>query len=239
MKNLMILSFVISCLGCATGIPVPTVASDPYVPVFPKQATSSPRPTGSIFADEHGSRLFGHKQSFAVGDVITVILTESTQAQRRSGLEAVKEGTNIPLKGLKNIIESPIGIPIGGKSGWMRRQAKDSFLATDFDDLTVETKGRGTANQAASLNGAIAVLVTQVLPNGNLVIEGQKRLSLSEGSETVRLSGIVSASDIQPDNTVLSSRIAGAQIAYQGTGELADFAKVNWGTRFFNKVWPF
>ena len=103
----------------------------------------------------------------------------------------------------------------------------------------METKGRGTANQAASLNGAIAVLVTQVLPNGNLVIQGQKRLSLSEGSETVRLSGIVSASDIQPDNTVLSSRIAGAQIAYQGTGELAEFAKVNWGTRFFNKVWPF
>ena len=107
-----------------------------------------------------------------------------------------------------------------------------------FEDLTVETKGRGTANQAASLNGAIG-FSNQVLPNGNLVIQGQKRLSLSEGSETVRLSGIVSASDIQPDNTVLSSRIAGAQIAYQGTGELADFAKVNWGTRFFNKVWPF
>ena len=239
MKNIVFALFLIGCFGCATGIPVPAVVSDPYIPVFPKQESPSARPTGSIFADELGSRLFGHKQSFAVGDVITVILTESTQAQRRSGLEAVKEGTNIPLKGLKSIIESPIGVPISGKRGWMRRQAKDSFLATDFDDLTVETKGRGTANQAASLDGAIAVLITQVLPNGNLVIQGQKRLSLSEGSETVRLSGIVSASDIQPDNTVLSSRIAGAQIAYQGTGELAEFAKVNWGTRFFNKVWPF
>ena len=239
MKNLLIVSFLIGCCGCATGIPVPTVVSDPYVPVFPKQATSSVRPTGSIFADEQGSRLFGHKQSFAVGDVITVILTESTQAQRRSGLEAVKEGTNIPLKGLKSIIANPIGTPAKGTSSWLRRQSKDTFLATDFDDLTVETKGRGTANQAASLNGAIAVLITQILPNGNLVIQGQKRLSLSEGSETVRLSGVVSTSDIQPDNTVLSSRIAGAQIAYQGTGELAEFAKVNWGTRFFNKVWPF
>ena len=86
MKNLIILSLIIGSLGCATGIPVPTVVSDPYVPVFPKQYSSSVRPTGSIFADEHGSRLFGHKQSFAVGDVITVILTESTQAQRRSGL---------------------------------------------------------------------------------------------------------------------------------------------------------
>ena len=238
MKILIILSLIIGSFGCATGVPVPTVVSDPYVPVFPKQHSSSVRPTGSIFADEQGSRLFGHKQSFAVGDVITVILTESTQAQRRSGLEAVKEGTNIPLKGLKNVFQNPANVPLGGYS-WLQNQSKDSFLSTDFDDLTVETKGRGTANQAASLNGAIAVLVTQVLPNGNLVIQGQKRLSLSEGSETVRLSGIVSASDIQPDNTVLSSRIAGAQIAYQGTGELAEFAKVNWGTRFFNKVWPF
>ena len=238
MKNLFVGFLLIGCFGCATGIPVPTVVSDPYIPVFPKQASSSTRPTGSIFADEYGSRLFGHKQSFAVGDVITVILTESTQAQRRSGLEAVKEGTNIPLKGLKNVFQNPANVPLSGYS-WLQNQSKDSFLSTDFDDLTVETKGRGTANQAASLNGAIAVLVTQVLPNGNLVIQGQKRLSLSEGSETVRLSGIVSASDIQPDNTVLSSRIAGAQIAYQGTGELADFAKVNWGTRFFNKVWPF
>ena len=108
---------------------------------------------------------------------------------------------------------------------WLQNNLKIRFLSADFEDLTVETKGRGTANQAASLNGAIAVLVTQVLPNGNLVIQGQKRLSLSEGSETVRLSGIVSASDIQPDNTVLSSRIAGAQIAYQGTGELQNLPR--------------
>ena len=85
MKNLIIFLFVISSVGCATGIPVPTVVSDPYVPVFPKQYSSSVRPTGSIFADEQGGRLFGHKQSFAVGDVITVILTESTQAQRKRG----------------------------------------------------------------------------------------------------------------------------------------------------------
>ena len=82
-------------------------------------------------------------------------------------------------------------------------------------------------------------MVTQVLPNGNLVIQGQKRLSLSEGSETVKVEGVVAREDVQPDNTVLSSRIAGAQISYLGSGELAEFAKVNWGTRFFNKVWPF
>ena len=66
------------------------------------------------------------------------------------------------------------------RGSWLKNNLYDGFLSADFEDLTVETKGRGTANQAASLNTAIAVLVTQVLPNGNLVIQGQKRLSLSE-----------------------------------------------------------
>lgn len=237
MKKLIFL-LMFSQIGCATSVPTKEPFVDPYLPAFPESRLPTGSPTGSIFADETNSRLFGNKRSFEVGDVLTVILTESTQAQRRSGIEAVREGSNVPLRGLKSVIATPINQSLPGGS-WLRNTAKDSFLSTDFDDLTIESKGRGTANQAASLNGALAVLVTQVLPNGNLVIQGQKRLSLSEGSETVKLKGIVAVRDIQPDNTVLSSRIAGAQIAYQGSGELAEFAKVNWGTRVFNKLWPF
>ncbi|MBK88808.1 MAG: hypothetical protein CMQ44_08135 [Gammaproteobacteria bacterium] len=210
--------------GCTTTLPADRAVVDPYVPVVPAVPVAPRAVTGSIFLDQSSSRLFGHKREYSVGDVVTVVLTESTQAQRRSGLEATKEGNNATLKGLQALLKNPLNTP---------------FAAQDFDNLAVETKGFGSANQAASLNGAIAVMVTQVLPNNNLVIQGQKKLSLSEGSETIRLSGVISSRDIQPDNTVLSSRIAGAQIAYQGTGDLADFSKVNWGTQLFNKVWPF
>ena len=86
MKNFLIVLFLIGCFGCATVyLSRPSLT---HISVFPKQASSSARPTGSI-ADELGSRLFGHKQSFAVGDVITVVLTESTQGNEE-GLEAVK-----------------------------------------------------------------------------------------------------------------------------------------------------
>ncbi|HCY04128.1 MAG TPA: hypothetical protein DHU16_01650 [Gammaproteobacteria bacterium] len=210
--------------GCTTTLPADRAVVDPYVPVVPAIPVAPRAVTGSIFMDQSSSRLFGHKREYSVGDVVTVVLTESTQAQRRSGMEATKEGTNATLKGLQTLLKNPLNTPFG---------------AQDFDNLATETKGFGSANQAASLNGAIAVMVTQVLPNSNLVIQGQKKLSLSEGSETIRLSGIISTRDIQPDNTVLSSRIAGAQIAYQGAGDLADFSKVNWGTQLFNKVWPF
>ena len=81
--------------------------------------------------------------------------------------------------------------------------------------------------------------MTQVLPNNSLLIQGQKNLSLTEGSETVRIRGVISMDDIQPDNTVLSSRIANAQISYKGAGNLADVSKLGWGTKVFNKVWPF
>ena len=114
-----------------------------------------------------------------------------------------------------------------------------ALKATPFNDLKIESKGSGSANQAASLNGAVAATVIQVLPNDSVVVQGQKRLTLSEGSETIRIIGVVSLNDIQPDNTVLSSRLANAQISYQGAGNLASVSKVPWGTNVLNKVWPF
>ena len=83
------------------------------------------------------------------------------------------------------------------------------------------------------------MIVTHLLPNGSMFIEGKKELVLSEGSEEIFISGIITPKDIQPDNTVLSSRIAQANITYRGQGDLADVATANWGSKFFNKLWPF
>jgi flagellar L-ring protein precursor FlgH len=120
-----------------------------------------------------------------------------------------------------------------------RNRLSEGIKAIPFDDLTIESKGSGTANQAASLSGAIAATVIQVLPNESLLIKGQKRLTLSEGSETIQLLGLVDQRDVQPDNTVLSSRLANARISYEGSGDLSAVAKVPWGTNLVNKVWPF
>ena len=81
-------------------------------------------------------------------------------------------------------------------------------------------------------------MVVEVLSNGNLVIIGEKQLALTEGSEYIRLKGIIRPSDIQPDNTVLSQRIASAQISYRGTGELASASRASWGTGLLYKLWP-
>jgi len=190
--------------------------------------------TGSIFMDQSSSRSFGFRRRFELGDVITVVLDESTQAQRSSGINTTKEVTNSPLSQLQKVFGN--SLPTNSSR---ENRIKRGLKGLDFSDLSRSDKGVGIADQAASLSGAIAVIVTHLLPNGSMFIEGKKELVLSEGSEEIFISGIITPKDIQPDNTVLSSRIAQANITYRGQGDLADVATANWGSKFFNKLWPF
>ena len=113
------------------------------------------------------------------------------------------------------------------------------FNGVATDGANISTDGSGTAGQAATLTGSISAMVVEVLANGNLVIVGEKQLALTEGSEFIQVKGIIRPSDIQPDNTVLSQRIAYAQISYRGTGDLATASKPSWGTGLLYKFWPF
>ena len=82
--------------------------------------------------------------------------------------------------------------------------------------------------------------VHKVYPNGYLLVKGEKLLELNEGSEVVRITGIVRPVDITPDNTILSNQIANAQIAYKGKGIVSDSSKAGWLTRFFySAIWPY
>lgn len=228
-KSFFLTALVASVLagGCASARLAPILPDQAFEPVTPMVPAETTVVTGSIFADTSARYRFGFKKNFQVGDIITVVLTESTQAQRQSGVETTREGTNSPLKALQSAFAL--------QDNRFEKAAK----VIPFDDLTIESKGAGTANQAASLSGAIAATVIQVLPNDSLLIKGQKRLTLSEGSETIQLLGLVDQKDVQPDNTVLSSRLANARISYEGSGDLSAVAKVPWGTNIVNKVWPF
>ena len=190
--------------------------------------------SGSIYRDQPRSTQFGFRKNFGVGDILTVVLNESTQAQRSNGINTTKEVSNSPLSQLKAAFGNNLPVDTGTEI-----LIKRGLKALTFTDQNRSSKGIGTSDQAGYLNGALAVIVTRVLPNGTLFVEGKKDLMFSEGREEVYVSGLVMPDDVQPDNTILSSRIAQASIAYQGNGELADVAKSNWGTKVFNKIWPF
>lgn len=202
-------------------------AGDPYYAPTASAAQASPQRTeGSLYQDSYGLTLFGDRKAHFVGDVITVTLSERTVSTKSSKVNVTKDnstvfnagpgtllGTNPTLKGL-NL----------GTNVEQKRQ---------FD-------GDAGADQSNSLQGNITVTVAEILPNGNLMVRGEKWMTLNSGDEFIRISGIVRPDDVAPDNTVVSTRLANAKISYSGKGTLADSQSMGWLSRFFNSgLWPF
>ena len=223
---LLLVSFIAACSGAPRMMP--TAEFSPVQPIPAKRPTQV---TGSIFTN--GRDLFGDLRSYQaadiqVGDLITVLLNETTQASRTSGLSTSRESVNNAIgEQQKDKIVKELGFGSGLMAG---------ALTTGS---TITSDGSGTAGQAASLTGSISAMVVEVLGNGNLVIVGEKQLALTEGSEFIQVKGIIRPADIQPDNTILSQRIANAQISYRGSGDLASASKPPWLTSLLYNFWPF
>lgn len=211
--------------ACTTITPNQAMTHSPmFEPVYPIQNPRETLATGAIYVGRQSDSWFGKGRNYQVGDVITVLLNESTQAARTQNGTVTRESSNdmIP-KGLQNY-----GANVGG---WMN--------GINMLGGKVSNKGTGAADQQASLSGSVAVSVVEVMPNGNLVLRGEKQLALTEGSEVIQVAGIIRPDDVAPNNTVQSRRLANAQIAYRGTGDLANATKAGWGTSALLKIWPF
>ena len=101
-------------------------------------------------------------------------------------------------------------------------------------------KGQSKSAQSNSLQGNISVSVVKVLPNGNLMVRGEKWVMLNNGNEYIRVTGVVRSEDVNADNTVLSQRVGNARIQYGGTGDFANTQERGWLAQFFNGPWsPF
>jgi flagellar L-ring protein precursor FlgH len=227
MKFITTIAWILSaaCLTACNVIPPKAMTHSPqFEPVYPIQKVQTPIATGAIYVGRQSDSWFGKGRNFQVGDVITVLLNESTQAARSQVGSISRNSTNDML--------TPGLAVLGNKLGGVMK-------GTDFSKTDISNKGTGTADQTASLNGSIAVAVVEVMPNGNLVLRGEKQLALTEGSEVIQVAGIIRPEDVAPNNTVQSRRLANAQIAYRGSGDLANATRAGWGTSALLKLWPF
>ncbi len=180
---------------------------------------------GAIYQADFDMRLFEDHSARRIGDILTVKLAEATRAQKIAELDASKNNsTSVTAPNIMGVDPSILF----GKD-------LSATLASRHD-----FQGEGEANQSNSLTGDISVTVVDVLPNGNLRIRGEKRVTLNDGSEYIRLSGIVRPVDIDAANTVSSTKVADATIMYTGDGAVADSNKVGWFARFFlSPILPF
>lgn len=183
-----------------------------------------PLPNGAIYQHHNSRLLFEDRKARRRGDLITVILDESTVAAKNASTRASR-GTAIDLS-------APT---IFGKTATLNGNPAASNLesATDFS-------GSGDSSQSNSLFGNITATVIDVTPNGNLVINGEKKLTLNSGHEIIRVSGVVRPTDLTPQNTIVSTLIANGNIEYSGRGMIADHNKSGWITRLVtSRFWPF
>jgi flagellar L-ring protein precursor FlgH len=211
--------------GCTVLPPTPLTHSPDFAPVQPVASDRTRLATGGIYNSRVSESWFGRGRNYQVGDVITVLLSESTQAKRSQDSKVSRDSSN-------NVV--PKGLT-----------AKATGLAPSFlsglktDGGSISNTGTGTANQLATLEGSVAVTVVEVLANGNLMLRGEKQLALSEGSEVIQVAGTIRPEDVAPNNTVQSRRLANAQITYRGTGDLAAASRAGWATSGLLKLWPF
>lgn len=196
-----------------------TVVRPPLAPVAAPLA--APPADGAIFhvADGYAALHEGWRAR-RVGDPLTIVLVERTAASKSASSK----------------------LDSGGGFGLVAPTTGPLSLFQPSDARASGTRnfgGTGTTDQANSLVGEVSVTVAQVYPNGTMLVQGQKRVTLNRGDEFVQIKGLVRMADVDRDNRVLSTRVADAQIAYTGKGDVARASRQGWLSRFFQVVSPF
>lgn len=211
-------------IQACTIAPKPMPNDPSYAPVVPSAAQIPPANSGGIYQPDYSIGLFEDRKANRVGDIISVILSERTQSSKVADTEIKKEN----------------GVTFGAGTVLGVTPSMGNYnMQTDVTQDR-ELKGEASSDQSNSLSGSIAVTIAQILPNGLMVVRGEKWMTLNRGEEFIRIKGLIRPEDVQPDNTILSTRIADARISYSGTGDLADANTHGWGSRFFNsEFWPF
>lgn len=218
----LLAALMLQLTACALTPPVDEQPGDPdYAPLQPV----APRPDfssqGGIPYAAFGSSLYSDRRAMQIGDIITVRLEESTAATKDAKTDITKDST------LAMDDASVLGktIEYGGYSM--------SAAAAQNRDFA----GDAQSSQSNSLDGNITVSVTEIMPNGLLRVRGEKWLQLNRGKEYIRLTGLLRAEDVGPDNSIVSTRLADARINYSGTGEFAESNRMGWLHRILNSGW--
>lgn len=217
-----LLVMLVVLTGCRTA-PTKPVKEDDSLSWAQEPAPAATN--GAIYQVGRDVALFENPIARHVGDTVTIVLNEATAAKKSATTTTAKDTTNT-LPGM-TLLGKPVtihGTPI---------------LSNNIADSS-KFNGEGDSAQSNSLTGYIACTVVRVLPNGNLLIRGEKQIWINQGSEYVRLEGVIRPIDLAPDNSIPSLKVAGARISYGGKGALADANAPGWLSRFFNSPWtPF
>jgi flagellar L-ring protein FlgH len=188
------------------------------------QISGEPRSAGSLW--QPGARSFFHDpRASRVGDIITVQISIADAAKVTNATTRAR--TNSDNAGITNFFGLEKGLP--------SRMTPGSLLSTNSD---LSNAGSGTIDRSEAINVTLAALVTQLLPNGTLVIGGHQQVRVNGELRDLKISGIVRTEDITSSNTIDLSQIAEARISYGGEGTVSDVQEPRWGSRLIDILMP-
>ena len=216
-RNLLLGCTVLMATGCASQRGMDDHMALPEYQL-PEQESAT---AGSLYSQSTGMRLFEDLRASRVGDILTVRLVERTIATKSSNTSTSKS----TAAALSN--PTILGRPT-------TRDGDPLFTGSLNGSQSFE--GAGSSNQSNSLNGDITVTVVDRMGNGNLVVQGEKWVTINQGKEFIRLSGVIRPYDIEPDNTIPSGKVGNAQIAYSSKGVMAAANRMGLISRFFHSI---
>jgi flagellar L-ring protein precursor FlgH len=204
--------------------PVPQVdlAPIPQSPVMPTAAATAPPPNGAIFQAVAYRPLFEDYRARLVGDTLTVQIVEKLAATSSSTSSVDKSGS---------VSGSISALPMVQSASFLARLGVGGSTSNTF-------AGKGSTQNSNDFTGTITVVVTGVLPNGNLLIAGEKQIGVNHNVDVLRFTGQVDPHTIQANNTVQSPQVANVRIDQRGRGAQADANAMGWLSRFFLNVLP-
>lgn len=217
--SLMLLSVV---NGCAHPVPTST---------FPAREQRLEKPgvtyAGGSLWQSSSSSLLDDMKARRVGDTLTVVVSEQTSASKAATTGTGRSGS--VAAGIPNLM------------GLEAKMIANGMDPTKLMSASTDTKyaGSGTTTRNDALTATMTARVMEILPNGNLLIEGRRNVMVNNEDQMIVLEGTVRPRDITPDNTITSSLIADARITYSGNGVISDRQRPGWLMNIVDVVWPF
>jgi flagellar L-ring protein precursor FlgH len=187
---------------------------------------SRPVAAGSLWpADDHVF-FYGDKKALRVGDIITVRIVESAQASNTADTDLSRNSS----------IKAGLSTFFGKKKFLNLFKLDEDLLASSAENTH---QGSGSTTRSGQLTATMTAVVREVLPNGNLVVQGTREVLVNHEQQFITLTGIVRPLDVDRENIVLSTQLADASITIGGLGVVADKQRSGWGTWLFDFIWPF
>ncbi|BBP03828.1 flagellar L-ring protein [Sulfuriferula plumbiphila] len=209
---------ILELAGCAV---VPDTIVRQPTSIKPPQAAPAAPANGGIFQATAYRPLFEDRRARLVGDVLTIAINEKTNAGKQAGSSGSKTGS------VAASIPTVLGLPLKMLQG----TSVSAQSANKYED-------KGAENSSNIFTGTITVTVAEVLPNGNLVVSGEKQVALDKGVEYIRFSGVVNPDTIATGNVVSSTQVADARVEYRTNSRIDAAQVMTLMTRFFLSVLP-